>query len=184
MDTFETNWLKALEERFGEIDGIVEVQANDDQPEIKVIYFENLPEEGTLTAVTCGLSQASHPDWEEGSKPELIVSLDTKDQSWGFAAGFFASAFFNEKRFSYGDIFQIDDPISEESEMSAYLVFAPSFLSQEEATFELPDRTIHLQGLYPLFESEIDLYDEIGLEKFWHLDGFDLYDVKRKPATA
>lgn len=184
MNSFETNWLKALEERFGEIDGIVEVQANEDQPEIKVIYFEHLPEEGTLTAVTCGLSQSSHPDWEEGSKPELIVSLDTNDKSWGFAAGFFASAFFNQKRFSYGDIFEIDDPISEESEMSAYLVFAPSFLDQEQATFELPDRTIHLQGLYPLFASEVDLYDQIGLEKFWHSDGFDMYDTQRKPVTG
>ncbi|QDV20774.1 Suppressor of fused protein (SUFU) [Gimesia panareensis] len=184
MDAFETNWLKALEERFGEIDAIVEVQANDNQPEIKVIYFEHLPEEGTLTAVTCGLSQASHPDWEEGSKPELIVSLDTNDKNWGFAAGFFASAFFNEKRFSYGDIFQIDDPISDESEMCAYLVFAPSFLNQDEATFELPDRTIHLKGLYPLYESEIDVYDQIGLEKFWHSDEFDMYDVKRKPVTG
>ncbi|MEQ8634354.1 suppressor of fused domain protein [Gimesia maris] len=183
MDTFENSWVEALESRFGSIDSILKVQANDDQPLIHVFYFEDLPEEGTLTAVTCGLSNASHTDWKQG-KPELIVSLDTSDKSWGFAAGYFASAYFNEKRFSYGDVFLIDNPISEESAMSAYLVFAPSFLNQEQATFELPDRTIYLAGMYPLFASEIDLYNKIGLKEFWHSEGFDMYNPKRTPVAG
>ncbi|WP_417390911.1 suppressor of fused domain protein [Gimesia sp.] len=183
MDEFEQQWQDALEERFGEINEMAEVQSEAHLTTIKIFYFEDLPEEGTLTAVTCGLSNASHPDWKHG-KPELIVSLHTSDKSWGFAAGYFASAYFNEKRFSYGDVFLIDDPISQESEMSAYLVFAPSFLNQEESTFELPDRTIHLAGMYPLFASEIDLYDRIGLKEFWHSEGFDMYNSKRAPISG
>lgn len=176
-NTFNQQWKEVIEERFGTIDDVVEVQS-EGKPQVKVFYFEDLPEEGALTAVTCGLSNASHPDWI-AEKPELIVSLDTNDKSWGFAAGYFASAFFNEKTFSYGDLFKLDDPISNESEMNAYFVFAPSFLDQEQATFHLPDRIIHLAGMYPLYDEEIDIYNEIGLKAFWHLEGFDLYNPRR-----
>jgi hypothetical protein len=108
------------------------------------------------------------------------VSLDTQDPSWGLGIGYFASAFFDEKRFSFGDIFKIDDPISDESTMNAFLVFAPSFLDQNQAKFELPDRTIFLTGMYPIYDEEIELYDRIGLEEFWHSDGFDIYNPLRK----
>ncbi|WP_339731197.1 suppressor of fused domain protein [uncultured Gimesia sp.] len=174
---FDQQWSEALESSLGTIDEVREIQS-ENRPAIKVFYFEDLPETGTLTAVTCGLSCASHPDWKHG-KPELIVSLDTTDRSWGMAVGYFASAFFNEKRFSYGDLFQLDDPFSSESEMNAFFVFAPSFLDQEQATFQLPDRTIHLTGMYPLYNAEIELYQRIGLKEFWHADGFELYNPNR-----
>jgi len=174
---FGKAWLEALEERFGEVNEIKEIQS-EGKPKIFVFYFHNLPEDGTLTAVTCGLSNSSHPDWKFG-RPELIVSLDTEDPSWGLAVGYFASAFFNEKRFSYGDVFQMDDPISDESPMSAFLVFAPSFLDQTQAKFSLQDRTINLVGMYPIFEEEVELYDKIGLKEFWHSEGFELYNPRR-----
>lgn len=176
-DSFKKQWKVALEERFGTIDSISEVQS-EGKPKIEIFYFEDLPEEGTLTGVTCGLSNSDHPDWTHG-KPELIVSLDTNDKSWGFAAGYIASAFFNEKRFSYGDLFKLDDPFSNESEMNAYFVFAPSFLDQEQATFQLPDRVIHLKGMYPLYDEEIETYNKIGLKAFWHSEGFELYKPGR-----
>lgn len=181
-DTFNQNWRDALEERFGTINDVAEVQS-EGKSKIQIFYFEDLPEEGTLTAVTCGLSNADHPDWIRG-KPELIVSLDTNDKSWGLAAGYFASAFFNQKRFSYGDLFKLDDPISSENEMNAYFVFAPSFLDQEQATFQLPDRVIHLAGMYPLYDSEIETYHKIGLKAFWHSEGFDLYNPGRSQIQA
>jgi len=174
---FEKSWLEALEERFGQVDEIREMQS-DGKPKISIFYFYDLPEKGTLTAITCGLSNSNYPDWKFG-KPELIVSLDTEDPSWGLGIGYFASAFFDEKRFSYGDVFKIDDPISDESPMNAFLVFAPSFLDKEQAKFELPDRTIFLAGMYPIYNEEIDLYNHIGLEGFWHSDGFDMYNPRR-----
>jgi len=176
-NAFDQQWKDALEERFGSIDDVAEVQS-EGKPKIQIFYFEDLPEEGTLTAVTCGLSNAAHPNWEAG-KPELIVSLDTNEKSWGFAAGYLASAFYNEKAFSYGDLFKLDDPISDENEMNAFFVFAPSFLDQEQATFQLPDRTIHLAGMYPIYDEEIEIYNKIGLKAFWHSEGFDLYNPRR-----
>jgi len=146
---------------------------------IYVFFYEDLPEKGKLTAITYGLSEANHPDWKFG-RPELVVTLDTSDKAWGMAAGFLASQYQGEKPFRYGDLYTLDGPVSDESEMVGYLVFAPSFLNQEQAKIELSEKTIYLTGMYPVYKEEIDLYHKIGLEKFWHSDGFDMYDVHRQ----
>lgn len=170
-------WLEALEDQFGEVTQIKEMQS-EGKPLIYIFYFDGLPEQGFLTAVTCGLSDADYPDWKFG-KPELIVTMESQDYSWGLAAGYFASAFFGEKRFSYGDVFKVDTPLSTESEMNSFLLFAPSFLDKEQFRFVLPDRVVNLIGLYPLYDSEISVYDRIGLKDFWHADGFDMSNPRR-----
>jgi hypothetical protein len=177
-DEFGKIWLEALEQRFGGVSEIKEIQSAG-KPRIFVFYFEDLPEKGNLTAVTCGLSNANHPDWKFG-KPELIISLDTADRGWGRGAGYFASAFFGEKRFRYGDLFKVDDPLSSESPMNTCFLFAPSFLDKDQAKFEFSDRTIFLIGMYPMYDEEIEIYQRIGLEAFWHADGFDLYNPRRR----
>jgi hypothetical protein len=179
---FGKEWLDALEEKFGSVSDVNEIQS-DGKPKIQVFYFDNLPEEGCLTAVTCGLSNASYPDWKL-TKPELMVSLESNDRSWGLGIAYFASAFFNEKPFRYGDVFKVDDPISPESLMNGFLVFAPPFSTQKDFTFELSDRKISLVGMYPIYEKEIAFYDQIGLEEFWHSEGFEIYDPKRKVVKA
>jgi len=179
---FSKEWLVALEETFGSVSDVKEIQG-DNKPKIQVFYFDNLPEEGCLTAVTSGLSNATHPQWTM-TKPELMVSLESSDKSWGLSIAYFASAFFNEKPFRYGDIFKIDTPISAESLMNGFLVFAPPFSTQEDFTFDLSDRKISLVGMYPIYEREIAYYDEVGLEEFWHTEGFELYDPKRKIVKA
>jgi hypothetical protein len=93
--SFEIEFMDALEERFGEVSEIRKI-GSEGKPEISVFYFHDLPESGTLTAITCGLSNAKHPDWKFGA-PELIVSLDTKDPGWGLGIGYVASAFYGEK---------------------------------------------------------------------------------------
>ncbi len=178
LNEFGHAWLAELEYNFGEVDDIMEMQA-ENKPKIFIFYFEDFPTVGLLTAVTCGLSNASHPDWG-ANKPELIVTLDTTDRSWGLAAGYFASSFFNEKSFSYGDVFNLDDPISNESEMNALLAYAPSFLDRDQMIFEFSDRTVNLVGMYPLFNEEIDIYEKIGLEALWKTKGFHIYNPRRK----
>ena len=172
-------YLTQLEERFGKTNDIHKIGCEDEsKPEIDVYFFEDLPE-GLLTAITLGLSNAKMEEWKYAS-PELIITLDTKDKGWGLCAGYFISSFFKEKLFTYGSLFSLDTPISEESKMTSFFTFAPSFLKQDEATFELSDRKIILSGMYPLYSEEILLYQNIGLEEFWHLDGFDMYNVNRK----
>lgn len=170
-------WLEALEAKFGEVSEVREWQCPD-KPLIYVFFFDDLPEKGYTTAITCGLSNSNHPEWKHG-KPELMVTMESESRRWGLAAGFFASSFFGEKRFSYGDMFSLDHPISDEGDMSAYLVFAPSFLDKQDARFELSDRVIYLTGLYPVYNEEIAIYDRIGLEAFWHADGFEMYNPSR-----
>lgn len=108
------------------------------------------------------------------------MTLDTQDEAWGLASGYFASQLRGKANFCYGETYTIKEPISKESDMVGYFVFVPSFLKKEDYTIELPDNTIFLSGLYPLYREEVDLFRKIGLERFWHLDGFDMYDVKRE----
>jgi hypothetical protein len=179
MRAFRVNWLQALESRFGEVSFVKEFKCHG-KPLIHIFYFEALPEPGYLTAVTCGLSDAKRDEWKLCS-PELIVTMKSESHDWGLAAGYFASEFSGEKRFSYGDLFKLDDPISDEGPMNGYLVFAPSFLDKDQSKFSLPDRAICLAGLYPIHDEEIALYDRVGLDAFWHAEGFEMYNPRREP---
>lgn len=172
-------YLEKIEDLFGEADVINKVDCPDGGKPIYIFTYFNLPEEGLTTFVTYGLSEGNHPDWKNG-KPELIVTLETEDEDWGFAAGFFASAYRGEKAFSYSSLYTTDSPLSEESDMIGFFVFTPAILDPEEFTIQMPDKPIYLKGLYPIYKEEVELYQSIGLEAFWHLEDFDLFDVKRK----
>jgi hypothetical protein len=174
---FPAEWLDALERKFGEVNEIKDVQIPR-KPKINVLFFNDLPEKGLLTAITCGLSNATHPTWKI-TRPELIVTLETQDQSWGLAVANFASAFFNDRKFGYGDIFTLDEPFSKESEMNGFLVMTPSFLDRQNFTFHLSDRKICLTGMYPIYEKEIEYYNKVGLDAFWHAEGLEINNPKR-----
>ena len=81
--------------------------------------------------------------------------------------------------FCIGNTINFRERIATESAMAAFFVFFPSVLDPEAATVNLPDRTIHIVGMYPIYEGEIDLIQRIGPVAFWDLDGFDPYDVHR-----
>ncbi|HZO91665.1 MAG TPA: suppressor of fused domain protein [Chthonomonadaceae bacterium] len=151
-------------------------------PPLHAIFFHDVPEPGSTTAVTYGLSLADHPDWKYG-KPELLICVNTGDEIWGEAVAAIAETFRGECPFRYGDVLSMPGGISSESEMSAFLVFAPStsasFLSKEQATIQLPDKTVFIVGMYPIYAGEVELIGRIGLEAFWHLEGFDPWDIRR-----
>lgn len=173
-------FIDALESLFGKEDAIRKIESTKPGlPAVHCFFYKDLPEPGTLTTVTYGISEATHPDWKHG-RPELIVSLHTSDEAWGLAAGFIGEAARGESSFCYGQTLNLGEAISEGSHMSAFLLFAPSFLEQEQAKIPLPNTIVHLYGAYPLYPGEVALVRRIGLEKFWHLPGFDLYDIHRK----
>ncbi|MBO1627422.1 suppressor of fused domain protein [Bacillus arachidis] len=172
-------FIDRLEELFGEVDVIKKINTKNGDIPIHVFFYRDLPEEGMMTSITYGLSEANHPNWKNG-KPEIILTLETQDESWGLATAYFASQFKGEKNFSYGSLFTLDTPISKESEMVGFFVFAPSILSKEYSEIKTPEGSIHLVGMYPIYSEEIKLYQTIGLEQFWRREGFDLYNVKRK----
>lgn len=147
-------------------------------PPVSCLIYRDMPQAGMMTAVTYGLSLAEHPDWRYG-KPELILTVKSADESWALAMASLAERFRGKKSFTYGSLFTLDEPISSESSIRSFLVFVPAILDPETLKIALPTRTINLAGMYPLHAGEIQLMQSIGLEEFWNLPDFDLYDVTR-----
>lgn len=150
---------------------------------ITVIRYDDLPEPGLLTALTYGLSLAEHSDWRMG-KPELCISVKSQDPAWGLAVGYLAAQLRGTCPFCYGDTLNFHERISPESEMTAFLVFAPAVLDRADATgIDVGDTLpINISGMYPIHDSERLWIHEHGLEAFWQLD-WDPYDVKRPPVV-
>ena len=151
-------------------------------PPVTAVLFEASPYRDCLTAVTYGLSLVARPEWKLG-RPELMISVQSTDKLWAMAIADVAQKGRDDKSFTYGTCIDFQIPVSEESPMSAFLVFAPTLvnrsLNREESSVRLSSYTIHLAGMYPLHAAEMALYREIGLERFWHLPDFDPWNVQR-----
>ena len=151
---------------------------------VTVIYYSDLPEPGLITAFTYGLSLGSHPDWR-ASRPELMISMESRDKAWGLAVADIAEAHRFEWPFCYGTTVNFHQPISEGSGLSAFLIFAPLFLKKEQYLYiTLPSSTVSIAGIYPLHVDEIALHRKIGLERFWHLPKWDPLDPHRPDLSA
>ena len=148
------------------------------------IVYRDVPEKGFTTALTYGLSLVDHPLWKFG-RPELCISVKSSNIEWGYVLGFLANKLRGDCPFSYGQAINFGEQISEDSKMDAFLVFAPSILEKEDySNIEIgTDYQVNLVGVYPMYSDEIEVYNELGLEAFWHHPNFDLYDVGRKKIT-
>jgi hypothetical protein len=144
------------------------------------IIYENVPEDGTITGLSYGLSTVPHPDWKFG-RPELSISVDSKESAWGDIPGYLANDMRGEFAFGYGQIIDFETQIADDSEMTAFFVFSPSFLEKEDySDIDVGlDYKITIAGLYPIYKEEIAVFKRLGLEKFWHHPNFDLYSVNR-----
>jgi len=156
----------------------------DGVPGVTSIVYRDIPEEGYTTALTYGLSLVKHPDWKFG-RPELCISVESSNIAWGQVVGFIANKLRGDCPFSYGDTVNFGEQISDDSDMSAFFVFAPSTLNKEDY-LDISIGTeykINIAGLYPMYSGERELFHKIGLEKFWHHPDFDNYSVRRKQLT-
>jgi hypothetical protein len=145
------------------------------------IVYKDIPKKGMITGITYGLSLGNHPDWKLG-RPELIITVDSKDASWAQVAGYLANSLRGNCPFSYSNTINFREKISDESEMDAFLVFAPSILDKKDfANIDIGlNYKINIAGLYPIYASEMEYIDKNGLEKFWKHPNFDMYNVNRK----
>jgi hypothetical protein len=145
------------------------------------IVYTDVPEKGFITALTYGLSLIKHDDWKSG-RPELCISVKSSDMNWGKVVGYIANKLRGDFPFTYGQTINFAEPISRDSEMDAFFVFAPSTLEKEDyLNIDIgADYKIHIAGLYPMYSDELEIYEEIGLEQFWHHPGFDNYSVTRE----
>lgn len=149
-------------------------------PGVTAITYRDIPEPGFITGVTYGLSLVPHDDWVLG-RPELIISVESTDIAWPQAVAWLANDLRGRCPFSYGEVINFGEPVSDASAMSSFLVFAPSILEREsylgiDIGGPMP---LNLAGIYPIHESENAVIDQIGLEAFWHHPTFDLFDVSR-----
>lgn len=144
-----------------------------------VFVYRDIPEPGYLTAVTYGLSLYPNKAWVD-SRPELIILVESTDINWARILGYLVSSYELQVDFSYGEIINFGEQISTESKMDSFFIFAPSILERKDfMDIDILDYKIHLTGIYPIYSSEIETIDTIGLEAFMKDKKYDLYSVKR-----
>lgn len=120
---------------------------------VTVITYKRLPDDLT-TSLTYGLSLADHPDWRLG-RPELCLSVRSDDDSWAWAVGQLAEGLRGTCPFSYGNTVDLGEPVSPDSAMTAFLVFAPAVLDRADCRIDVGPGdhegrdVIHLVGVYP-----------------------------------
>jgi hypothetical protein len=149
-------------------------------PRIATFVYSDVPEEGYTTGVTYGLSEYDNAAWVSG-RPELLVSVHSADESWGRAAGFAAARFQTDSDFSYGSILDFEQPISPDSEMQAFFLFAPSILEpMDYLDIKLDYYSVNIVGMYPIYKEEISTIQRIGLEQFMKHHDYNMFAVNRK----
>ena len=89
-----------------EIDGIAGVTS---------IVYKDVPDKGMITGITYGLSLVDHPAWKFG-RPELIITVDSKDTTWAQVAGYLANSLRGNCPFSYSNTINFREKISKESD--------------------------------------------------------------------
>ncbi len=152
------------------------------RPGVTAIGYRDLPERGLLLGFTYGLSLGRQEVWQRG-RPELSICVRSDDVSWVLAVAHLAERLRDDCPFSYGNAFGFGEPISDESTMDGFVVFAPLVLEAADARIDVgADLPVNVVGVYPTYASERALVAERGLEAFWQLD-WDPYDVTRPPAV-
>jgi hypothetical protein len=151
-----------------------------DVPKVVCMVYQDVPELGHITGITYGLSEVPHSEWRLG-RPELLISVQSTDTAWPLAVAAMANRLRGQCPFRYGDVINFGERVAEESEMSAFFVFAPSILEKEEfLNIDVGGpQPINIAGMYPIYDSELPVFAQLGLERFWDHPHFDLYDVRR-----
>ena len=149
-------------------------------PNLACMVYRNIPEADHVTGVTYGLSEVTHPNWGS-ARTELMISVQSTDIAWPLAVAEMANQLRGQCPFGYGDVIDFGKSISEESEMSAFLVFTPAILAPHAALgIDVgAEQPVNIAGMYPIYDGERAVLAELGLERFWKRPEFDRYDVHR-----
>lgn len=154
----------------------------DEFPALSIVTYSGVSGYELKTSFTVGLSAVSHPKWKFG-RPELCICVESDDLHWESAIGYIAYNLRGKCSFSYGEIIRFGRQICNESEMSAFVVFAPSFINKEQLHIQLLDWKVNIAQMYPIYEGEIDFIEENGLKAFFANPTLDLYDVRREDTS-
>jgi hypothetical protein len=180
------NNMKIVEQYIEHIEGICGKNgrffriSEEHEPLIAVISYDDVPENGSTTAFSYGLSSVSHSEWINSS-PELVISVDSVDAAWPLALGELIRNGREKCTFGYGMVLNFGQPISDESPISSFLVYACTILNENDLSVKLRDRKVHLSQIYPVHQSEIPLIKSIGPDRFVFDLRINLFDVRRTP---
>lgn len=165
------------EAEFFKLDSTIEGVNN-----VTAIVYRDYPTIGYITAVTYGLSLVDHAEYTPGNRPELCICVESEEINWGIVIGHIANHLRGKYPFTYGFTIDFKDQIAKDSEMDAFLVFAPTIFEREEwSEIEIgEDYKINLTGMYPIYASELEAYHIMGIEEFWKHPNFHPYNVKRE----
>lgn len=174
------DWLDQIAGDDGKIFGLTD---KDDKTQLFIVIFDHLPEDNHTTSYSFGLSSVNNQEWKY-SRPEMVISVHSMDKSWGLAMGEVVKQNRFNSTFEFGTIFNFGEQISEDSEMSAFIVFANSLYDEGDEVTTLCDRKVRLSQLYPIYKEEIETIKKIGVEQFFSRTGVDFYNVSREKVIS
>lgn len=147
---------------------------------VGVSTYIDTPDDDLTTMFTFGLSNAENAAWKYG-KPELILSVNGDLSSWQDFLGSFVLYNMHHLDFHLGKIVWLESPLVQGSSMNSLLVYPSDLVNPNLARIELDDRVVNLRQIYPIYESEIDVFRRIGVGTcFWEKE-IDFSDVHRPP---
>lgn len=151
-------------------------------PPMTAFAFQDTPEPGLITGFTYGLSLARHPLWHFGSK-ELAITVASPSVEWPISIAIVAERLRGDCPFEYGNTVSVGETITDDTHMTAFAMFAPTFPEDPNDEIDVGDALpLGLTGCYPIHASEMDFISRRGLEEFWKLE-WDAFDVHRGPAV-
>jgi hypothetical protein len=178
MKKSRDQYLKALDDLIGGGGRIHEITDPDEADPVLVVAYHGVPEQDHTTAFSFGLSSAKHSEWCFG-KPELMISVNSNDHAWALCMGEIIKNYRDKCLFEYGTILHFRQRVVDECPMTSFFVFASSLFNKMQQRLVLSDRTINLAQMYPIYEEEASLVNEVGVENFFWEMGIDFCDIGR-----
>ena len=150
---------------------------NKEHPPFYSLTYKNIPSIGMVTGITCGISVAARSA-RNGLGIELMISVDTEDDIWVLAL----SDIGLQRRgqfFHVGETINFGEKISQESEMTSFLVWHQNIIKENYETVCFKDTHIKILQLFPIHDDERQLIQKHGPEWLFKLVN-DPFDVRRK----
>ena len=79
-------FLSHVESICGSDGKLYQITDEHEHPQVVVVSYNDIPEANCTTAFSYGLSSIAHPQWVAG-RPELVISVNSNDNSWSIAMG-------------------------------------------------------------------------------------------------
>jgi len=176
-DPLVHEFLTAIDLMVGKTGRYLQIRPNGDPP-FWIVAYNNVPSDGSITAFTFGVSSVPNDAWRLG-RPEIVINVDSVEDDWLLSLGAISASLRGVCPFSLGNVLRFGKPLSSQSDMSAFFLFWPTILEKDQSQLRLSDRLINFIQAYPIFDSEGDMIDRIGAEKFFMTDGLEFSDVTR-----